>query len=108
MRVSSTTAAAAGLVAALGGRFAVGLPLTGRQLEGLNICQAVQNAPNGCIESAAVSDQPIFFTCANGTQTLFTCDGGCRQNNAANLPTCDNGVLFNSMAISEAAAQAKT
>lgn len=99
MRVSTTTTAAAGLVAVLSSPVAVGFPLIGRQLEGLNICQAVQNAPNGCIESAAVSPDPIFFTCANGTQTLFTCDGGCRQDNAANLPTCDNGVLFNTMVI---------
>lgn len=59
----------------------------------VNICQTVQTQ-NGCIQSASFSS-PIFFTCVNGQQTLFTCDGGCRQENAANLPTCDNGKLFN-------------
>lgn len=62
-----------------------------RQKE-INICQDVKTR-DGCITSAALGS--IYFTCENGVQTLFTCDGGCRQNNAANLPTCDFGVLFN-------------
>lgn len=69
----------------------VGADVSGRQ--SVNICQTVQTQ-NGCIQSASFSS-PIFFTCVNGQQTLFTCDGGCRQENAANLPTCDNGKLFN-------------
>ncbi|POS72320.1 hypothetical protein DHEL01_v209281 [Diaporthe helianthi] len=66
-----------------------------RVRQSVNICQTVQTQ-NGCIQSASFSS-PIFFTCVNGQQTLFTCDGGCRQENAANLPTCDNGKLFNGM-----------
>lgn len=69
-------------------------PLVARQAGGVNICAALQGTANGCVKSGAV-DQPLFFTCANGVQTLFTCDGGCKQQNAANLPTCDNGQLFN-------------
>jgi hypothetical protein len=83
-------ALAAGVVIVLSG-LATGAEVSGRQ--SINICQTVQTQ-NGCIQSASFSS-PIFFTCVNGQQTLFTCDGGCRQQNAANLPTCDNGQLFN-------------
>lgn len=58
----------------------------------INICQDVQTR-DGCITSAALGS--VYFTCGeDGVQTLFTCDGGCQQHNAANLPTCDNGKLF--------------
>lgn len=62
---------------------------------GVNICAAVVGFSNGCVNTSTV-DSPLFFVCANGLQTLFTCaGGGCRQQNAANLPTCDDGQLFN-------------
>ena len=64
-----------------------------KQDQAINICDDV-NTRDGCITSAALG-QSIYFTCENNTQTLFTCDGGCRQNNAANLPTCDFGILYN-------------
>lgn len=83
-------APAAAVVVMLSG-LATAAEVSGRQ--SVNICQTVQTQ-NGCIQSASFSS-PIFFTCENGQQTLFTCDGGCRQGNAANLPTCDNGKLFN-------------
>lgn len=83
----------AALVAMLSS-LSMGLPLDTRQTGGVNICAAVEGTLNGCVESSAAG-QPLFFTCSNGTQTLFSCDGGCRQQNAANLPTCDNGQLFN-------------
>lgn len=91
MKIYKTLAAA--LVAAQSSE-TLGAPLLTRQAGGVDICAAVQGTLNGCVESAAAG-QPLFFTCSNGTQTLFTCDGGCRQQNAANLPTCDNGQLFN-------------
>ncbi|CAN8103631.1 unnamed protein product [Discula destructiva] len=72
----------------------VGVGVGSRQAGGVNICGSVPPGTlNGCIESAAVA-QPLFFVCANNVQTVFTCDGGCRQQNAANLPTCDNGQPF--------------
>lgn len=58
----------------------------------INICEDVQSK-DGCITSASLGS--IYFTCMDGLQTLFLCDGGCRQDNAANLPTCDYGTLFN-------------
>lgn len=91
MKIYTITAAFVAMQSSLCSAF----PSIGRrQAGGANICAAVQGTLNGCVESAAV-DQPLFFTCSNGIQTLFTCDGGCRQQNAANLPTCDNGQLFN-------------
>lgn len=94
MKTRSFTAVLAALVA-MHTSLCLAFPLIGtRQDGGVNICAAVQGSSNGCVESAAVAT-PLFFVCANGVQTLFTCDGGCKQQNAANLPTCDNGQPFN-------------
>lgn len=89
--ILATAALTAGTLSSL----ATGYPLVAARQGDVNICAAVQGTQNGCVESAAAGKQALFFTCDNGTQTLFTCDGGCRQQNAANLPTCDNGKLFN-------------
>lgn len=92
MKVPTTLAAVIALLATSASCHAQPL-ISSRQAGGVNICAAVQGTSNGCVESAAVAE-PLFFTCSNSVQTLFTCDGGCRQLNAANLPTCDNGKLF--------------
>lgn len=84
---------AATIVTILSGLVIAFQPNGTRHEQEINICQDVQTK-DGCVTSASLG-QSIYFTCEDGIQTLYTCDGGCRQNNAANLPTCDFGALFN-------------